>query len=90
MPITSSSQDPVGGLNSALALAGGVVSAGWLFRPFFAVPPLVPTLDLPRLRPLVSETDAFFSSHSASMASFPPTLERYAVRTSGAVSLEIH
>jgi hypothetical protein len=91
IPVTRSSQLPVGGLHSAFnALAGGDVFFGWpfflpLFVPFVAS---VPVLALPRF--FLFFALSFFSCQAARIASLPPTLARYSSRTSDAVSLQRH
>lgn len=81
IPTTSSSQLPVGGLNSvSLTPAGGVDDAGWLpfFRPFFARVPLMADAAPVPARPLFFPLPpaAFFSCHWLIMRSLPPTLVR--------------
>jgi len=89
MPVTCSSQLPVGGFHSAFdALSGGDPSFGWpfflpLFVPFGASAPV-----LARLRFLPFFAVSFFSCHAAKIASLPPTFERYSFRIFDAVSLE--
>jgi hypothetical protein len=85
--MTSSSQLPVGGLNSlSFTPAGGVDDSGFklFFLCFFAgaAPPV-----LRRPRFFCFAADAFFSSHCRSKSSLPPTFARYASRIAGAVSL---
>jgi hypothetical protein len=90
MCTTSSSQLPVGGLNSAcFAPAGGVSDAAFfdLFAPFAPFSGVF-VLARPRFLPFFCAASAFFSSHKVSIWSLPPTDARYSFNIFDAVSLQ--
>jgi hypothetical protein len=90
MPCTSSSQDPVGGLNAAFSkLAGGVVEAGWgAFLRGFLPFGLLSGVDVAvAARTLFLVFGSFFWASSPRIASRPPTLFRYLFNISSADGL---